>query len=214
MTMKLIENTVAAVITLVFSGLVLAESPAAGDIEKGKEIATGICAGCHNADGNSAIPIYPVLAGQYAGYTAKQLNDFKSAEGEVAKRDNPIMAPLAATLSQEDIESLAAYYAQQEPKPGTVSDASLVKEGKKLYLGGNLDNSIPACSSCHSPDGRGIPPHYPRIDGQHAAYTLSQLQAFRQGTRKNDTHNTMQTVVSRMSEQEMKAVSEFIATLR
>ncbi|WP_347888523.1 cytochrome c [Nitrosomonas europaea] len=211
--MKFIGTTVAA-IALTFSGFVFAESPAAGDVEKGKEIAAGICAGCHNADGNSAIPLYPILAGQYPGYIAKQLNDFKVVEGETVKRDNQIMAPMVATLSQDDIENLAAYYSQQKLQPGTASDASLVETGKKLYQGGNLENSIPACSSCHSPNGQGIPPHYPRIDGQHPAYTLSQLQAFRQGTRKNDTNSTMQTIVSRMSEQEMQAVSEYIATLR
>ncbi len=211
--MKFIGTTVAA-IALTFSGFVFAETPAAGDVEKGKEIAAGVCAGCHNADGNSTIPLYPILAGQYPGYIAKQLHDFKATEGEVAKRDNQIMAPMAANLSEEDITSLAAFYSQQKPQSGTVSDESLVEAGKRLYQGGNLENSIPACSSCHSPNGQGIPPHYPRIDGQHPAYTLSQLQAFRQGTRRNDTNGTMRTVVSRMSEQEMKAVSEYIATLR
>ena len=211
--MKLIGTTVAA-IALTFSSFVFAESPAAGDVEKGKEIAAGICAGCHNADGNSTIPIYPVLAGQEPGYTAKQLHDFKAAEGKTAARDNMIMAPMVATLSESDIENLAAYYSQQKPQPGTVGDTSLVEEGKKLYQGGNLENFIPACSSCHSPNGQGIPPHYPRIDGQHAAYTLSQLQAFRLGTRNNDTNSAMQMIVSRMSEQEMKAVSEYITTLR
>lgn len=211
--MKLIGTTIAT-IALTFSGLVFAESPATGDVEKGKEIAAGICAGCHNADGNSVIPIYPILAGQYPGYIAKQLHDFKAAEGETAKRDNQIMAPMVATLSDDDIANLATYYSQQKPQAGSVSDASLVEAGKKLYQGGDLEHSIPACSSCHSPNGQGIPPHYPRIDGQYPAYTLSQLQAFRQGTRKNDTNSTMQTIVSRMSEQEMKAVSEYIATLR
>lgn len=211
--MKFIGTTVAA-IALTFSGFVFAEFPAAGDAEKGKEIAAGICAGCHNVDGNSTIPLYPILAGQYPGYIAKQLHDFKVVEGEAVKRDNQIMAPMVATLSQDDIENIAVYYSQQKPQPGTASDVSLVEAGKKLYQGGNLENSIPACSSCHSPNGQGIPPHYPRIDGQHPAYTLSQLQAFRVGTRKNDTNDTMQTIVSRMSEQEMQAVSEYIATLR
>jgi len=211
--MKLTGITVAA-IALTFSGFVSAKSPAAGDAEKGKEIAAGICAGCHNPDGNSAIPIYPILAGQYPGYLAKQLHDFKAAEGETAKRDNQIMAPMSATLSEDDIANLAAFYSQQKPQPGPVTDASLVQAGERLYQGGNLENAIPACSSCHSPNGRGIPPHYPRIDGQHPGYTFSQLQAFRQGTRKNDTNSAMQTIVSRMSEQEMKAVSEYIATLK
>ncbi|HRQ05585.1 MAG TPA: cytochrome c [Nitrosomonas halophila] len=212
--MKLIENA-AVVITLMFSSFALAGSPFTdGDAEKGKEIAMGVCAGCHNADGNSIIPTNPILAGQYAVYTAKQLMDFKPEEGAPAKRDNPVMASMVAPLSQDDMQNLAAYYAQQAPQPGMGSDESLIDLGKQLYNGGNLENLIPACSSCHSPDGKGIPPHYPRLAGQHAAYTLSQLQAFRQGTRQNDTNNTMQSIVSRMSEQEMKAVSEFITTLK
>ncbi|BBL34523.1 cytochrome c4 [Nitrosomonas stercoris] len=211
--MKFIGTTVAA-IALTFSGLAFAESPATGDIEKGKEIASGVCAGCHNVDGNSAIPIYPILAGQEAGYTAKQLNDFKVVDGEETKRSSEIMAPMVAMLSADDMTNVAAYYAQQTPKAGVASDESLLEEGKRLYQGGNLEDDIPACSSCHSPNGQGIPPHYPRIDGQHPGYTFSQLHAFRQGTRKNDTNDAMQMIVSRMSEHEMKAVSEYIATLR
>lgn len=200
--------------TLTFSSAVFADASAAGDIERGKEIAAGICAGCHNPDGNSPVPLYPILAGQDASYLVKQIADFKGENGETPKRRSEIMAPMAATLSEEDTINVAAFYAQQEPQPGNISDPSLVETGKRLYQGGDLDDAIPACSSCHSPDARGIPPHYPKIAGQHAAYTLSQLQAFRQGTRKNDTNDTMRTVVSRMNEHEMKAVSEYIATLK
>lgn len=212
--MKLIEKLL-AVLALMFSSYVLADSPFIdGDAEKGKKIAMGVCAGCHNADGNSIIPANPILAGQYAEYTVKQLMDFKSGDEEPARRENPIMASMVAALSQDDMKNAAVYYAQQKPKPGIVNDESLLDKGKKLYQGGNLDNTIPACSSCHSPNGQGIPPHYPRLDGQHAAYTLSQLQAFRQGTRKNDMNDAMRTIVSRMSAQEMEAVSEYIASLK
>jgi len=212
--MKLIEKSL-AVLALIFSSHVLADSAFIdGDAGKGKEVAMGICAGCHNADGNSIIPTYPVLAGQFAEYTVKQLMDFKSENEKPARRENQIMASMVATLSQDDMKNVAVYYAQQKPEPGIVNDESLLDTGKKLYQGGNLENTIPACSSCHSPNGQGIPPHYPRLDGQHAAYTLSQLQAFRQGTRKNDMNEVMRTIVSRMSVQEMKAVSEYIASLR
>lgn len=204
-----------AVLVLIFSTPIFADFPfIKGDADKGKEIAAGVCAGCHNADGNSILPANPILAGQYAEYTAKQLMDFKSENKTPARRENPIMASMTAILTQEDMNNVAVYYAQQTLKPGVVNDESLLAMGKKLYQGGNLEHAIPACASCHSPNGQGIPPHYPRLDGQHAAYTLSQLRAFRQGIRKNDINNTMQTIVSHMSEQEMKAVSEFIATLR
>lgn len=212
--MKLIEKLL-AVLALIFSSHVLADSPFIdGDAGKGKEVAAGICAGCHNADGNSVIPNYPVLAGQFAEYTIKQLMDLKSENEKPARRENQIMASMVATLNQDDMKNVAVYYAQQKPGPGIVNDGSLLDTGKKLYQGGNLENTIPACSSCHSPNGQGIPPHYPRLDGQQAAYTLSQLQAFRQGTRKNDMNEAMRTIVSRMSVQEMKAVSEYIASLR
>lgn len=214
--MKISEIIVAALV-LILSCPAFANSVIpGGDAEKGKQIAEGICAGCHNPDGNSIIPDNPILAGQYAEYTVKQLKNFRSDNKKAAKRDNPIMASMVASLSDDDMENLAAYYAQQQPKTGisNASDESLLELGKKIYLGGNLENTVPACSSCHLVTGQGIPPHYPRLTGQHAAYTLSQLQAFRHGTRSNDINQSMQTVVSRMSVKEMKAVSEYISTLK
>lgn len=214
--MKISEIIVTALV-LVFSGYTFANPTiATGDAEKGKEIATGICAGCHNPDGNSIIPNNPILAGQYAKYTAKQLNDFKPGDDKPAKRENPIMVSMVANLSGDDMENLAAYYAQQKPQAGirNTKKESVLELGKKMHLSGNLENAIPACSSCHSVTGQGIPPHYPRLKGQHATYIYAQLQAFRQGTRNNDLNSSMQTIVSRMSVKEMKAVSEYISTLK
>jgi len=212
-----ISEIIASILMLILSGLAFA-NPAVpgGNAEKGKEIAEGICAGCHNSDGNSIIPNNPILAGQYAEYTVKQLKDFKPGNKKSAKRDNPIMASMVASLSDDDMENLAAYYAQQQPQAGinNTSDESVLELGERIYLSGNLGNAVPACSSCHSVTGQGIPPHYPRLGGQHATYTFSQLQAFRHGTRINDINSSMQTVVSRMTVKEMKAVAEFISTLK
>lgn len=212
-----ISVIIASALMLILSGLAFA-NPAvpSGDAEKGKEIAAGICAGCHNSDGNSIIPNNPILAGQYAEYTAKQLRDFRAGNKKSARRDNPIMASMVANLSDEDMENIAAYYAHQQPQAGSnnTNDQSVLELGEKIYLSGNLENAVPACSSCHSVTGHGIPPHYPRLGGQHATYTFSQLQAYRHGTRANDINNSMQTVVSRMTVKEMKAVSEFISTLK
>lgn len=213
--MRIVKNT-AVVLAFIFSNQIFAETPGSqGDPEKGKEIAAGVCSGCHSADGNSIIPINPTLAGQHAEYLFKQLMDFKVEGDAPAKRDNQVMASMVATLSVEDIKNLGAYYAQQKTKPLTNNNAdeSLLELGKRVYNGGNLENNVPACSSCHSPNGAGMPPHYPKLAGQHATYTISQLDAFRQGSRANDLNNSMQMSVLRLSVQEKRAVAEYISTL-
>lgn len=214
--MKVIKNIV-IITALIFSNQTLADATKVvqGNFEKGKEIASGVCAGCHNADGNSVIPTNPTLAGQHAEYLLKQLKDFKVEEEAPAKRDNPIMSSMVAPLSVDDMKDLAVFYAQQKLQPANHNvDESQLELGKRVYNGGNLENSVPACSSCHSPNGAGIPPFFPKLAGQHADYTLSQLEAFRQGTRANDINNTMQMIVLRLSAQEKKAVAEYISTLK
>lgn len=93
-------------ITLAITTAAMMAAPAfAADVEAGKS-KSAMCAACHGAEGVSAIPMYPNLAGQKAAYVAKQLKDFKSGS-----RKDPVMAPMAMGLSDADIENLAAYYA-------------------------------------------------------------------------------------------------------
>lgn len=187
---------------------------ATGDAAKGQEIAAGVCAGCHGADGNSIIPNFPSLAGQHPGYLLKQLMEFKADENGKAVRNNAAMTPMVAELSKEDMENLAAFYASQERAPGKVSDDSdLVALGKILYHGGNIENGVPACASCHGPSGTGIPPHYPALAGQHADYTMTQLDMFNKRERTND-NKVMQQVLTRMSGAEKHAVSVYIQGMR
>jgi len=181
-----------------------------GDPNKGKKIASKVCAGCHNADGNSIIPSNPILAGQHSEYITKQLLNFKSQDNKPAERKSQVMAAMVAPLSTEDMKNLGAYYAQQEPIPGSAKNKELAEQGEKIYRGGIIESGLPACSGCHSPNGNGIPPHYPRLAGQHAVYTAAQLRAFRTEQRANDAKNVMREIVSRMSEKEMEAVAEFI----
>ena len=217
--MKLISKIVACV-ALSLSSQIFAETTPAetgkskGDAAKGQQIATQVCAACHSADGNSIIPANPSLSGQHAEYITKQLNNFKSEDGKPAARESPIMGAMVAPLSAEDMKNLGAYYAQQTPKPGAAQDKSLAERGEKIYRGGNLDSGVPACASCHSPNGIGIPPVYPRLSGQHSEYTLAQLRAFRTDQRTKDANNEMHMIASRMSEREMEAVAEFISGLR
>lgn len=184
-----------------------------GDATKGKEIAAGVCAGCHNADGNSVIPINPILSEQHAEYITKQLMDFKAEDDKPVVRNNPIMSSMVATLSVDDMKDLGAFYAQQTSKQAlsTETDENTLELGEIIYRGGNIENEVPACASCHSPDGSGIPPHYPRLAGQYSAYTLAQLNAFNEGSRKN---SVMLKVVSRMSAKEKRAVAMFISSLK
>ena len=139
--------------------------------------------------------------------------NFKSQDNKPAERKSPVMAAMVAPLSAEDMKNIGAYYAQQEPTPGAAKDKELAEQGEKIYRGGNIESGLPACSGCHSPNGSGIPPHYPRLAGQHAVYTVAQLRAFRTEQRANDTNSVMREIVSRMSEKEMEAVAEFISGL-
>jgi cytochrome c553 len=178
-----------------------------GNVAAGQAKAA-VCAGCHGADGNGgADPLWPKLAGQDPAYIAKQLADFKSGA-----RKDPIMAGMAAPLSAADMRNIGAYYASLKPKPGAARDAQLAKQGEKIYRGGNAKMGVSACMSCHGPSGHGIPPRFPKISGQNAAYGQKQLLAFKTSSRANDGE-TMTRIAFRMSEHEIKAVSEYMAGL-
>jgi cytochrome c553 len=193
---------------------VLAQGVVKGDAAKAQQIVTQVCAACHAADGNSAIPVNPSLASQHPEYTYKQLMNFKSQGGKPAERNNGVMAGMVANLSDDDMKNLAAYFASQKAKPGVARDAKLVKQGEAIYRGGVAAKGIPACASCHSPNGAGMPAQFPRLAGQHVDYTSSQLKAFRVGQRANDVAQMMRGVAAKMSDQEIAAVSEYIAGLR
>jgi cytochrome c553 len=180
-----------------------------GDPAAAQPLATSLCAACHGADGNSPIPVNPNLAGQHPEYLAKQLMDYKSGE-----RKNPIMQPIAAGLSENDIRNLAAYFAAQTPRLGVARDIDLAETGQKLYRGGNAGSGVAACAGCHSPTGAGVPAPFPRLKGQHPEYTATQLRAYRSGERANDPNSTMRTIASRMTEAEINAVAEYAAGLK
>lgn len=185
-----------------------------GDPAKAQQIVTQVCTACHAADGNSLIPANPSLSGQHPEYTYKQLRNFKSQGGKPAERNNGVMAGMVANLSEDDMKNLAAYFAVQKPKPRVARDATLAKQGEAIYRGGIQAKGVAACASCHAPNGVGMPAQFPRLAGQHAEYTAAQLTAFRAGQRANDPAQMMRGVAAKMNDQEIKAVSEYIAGLR
>jgi cytochrome c553 len=170
---------------------------------------SAVCAVCHGADGNSTNALWPKLAGQHENYIVQQLKNFQSGD-----RQDPSMSPQAANLSEQDMLDLAAYFSNQTIKGGSAFKDSLML-GQKIYRGGNKETGVAACIACHGPNGKGNPAaEYPTISGQHAAYTLKQLQDYKSGKRKaTDKAEIMRDIAIRMSEAEMQAVTNYIQGL-
>lgn len=215
----MIRRTALALVFSSFSLLAQANeeakaAPAPVDTSKGQTIAGSLCVGCHGADGNSPVPVNPILAGQVKEYLYKQLTNFKMVDGKPAARANPIMMGMAAALSDEDMKSLAAWFSSQTQKPAAAKDEKLVAAGQKLWRGGDLAKGIPACAGCHGASGAGLPAQFPRLAGQYAEYTEAQLKQFRAGERANDAEKVMRMIAEKMSDNEIKAVAEYAAGLR
>lgn len=165
------------------------------------------CVSCHGAGGNSTIAANPKLAGQGVAYLHKQLVDFTTPE-----RNQAIMTTYAKLLTDDEKKNLAAYLGTQVAKPGAAKNKDTVELGKKIYRGGIAEKKVPACASCHGANGAGLPAQYPRLAGQNQDYTYAQLGLFSSGHRSNGP--MMATISKRMSDDEMKAVSDYIAGLK
>ncbi|QMT61759.1 cytochrome c [Legionella sp. PC997] len=168
-----------------------------------------VCSACHGQQGNSPNPDWPNIAGQHPKYFIKQLNDMKDS----ALRNAPTMNALVATLSKQDMDDLAAYYAKMPLAKGSTPKEFLTR-GEQIYRGGDFAKRITACIACHGPKGTGnAQAGFPILSGQHAAYTVLQLNAFKDGKRKNDLNHIMQDISSRMSQEDMEAVAHYIEGL-
>ena len=192
------------------SGLTMAGSALAGDAVAGKA-KSAACGGCHGFDGNSQIVMYPKLAGQNEAYITKQIKDFKAD----STRKNEIMKSMVAALSDEDAADIGAYFQAQSLSAAATFDETKIAAGRELYKGGNLQTGLPACQACHGPKGSGTAGiGYPQLGGQYVDYTLAQLKAFKDGSRMNDDKELMRSVVKNMSEEDMIAVANYIASLK
>jgi cbb3-type cytochrome c oxidase subunit III len=190
------------------------EAHAKADPAKGKVIAETICVACHGADGNSPASANPNLAGQVEQYIYKQLKNFKAVDGKPAARNNPIMAGMAAPLSDEDMKNVAAWFASQKQKPAAAKDEKQIALGQKIWRQGDFKKGVPACAGCHGPAGAGLPAQYPRLAGQFPEYTEAQLKTFRTEERANDPEKMMRMIAAKLSDVEIKAVAEYAAGLR
>ena len=192
-------------LTLFLLGLVGACGAwAQADEARAKKIVMGSCFICHGAEGESSSEIFPHLAGQHAQYIAKQLENFKSG-----KRKSTAMADMVAKLNSEDMQALGRYFEKQQHAPVTPKDTELAAVGAYIYNHGNKYSGLPACASCHGPEAKGTVA-LPRLAGQFAIYTETQLKQFNKRERTND-NAVMHAIVSKMTELEMVSVAEYLS---
>ncbi|TPH13404.1 c-type cytochrome [Litorilituus lipolyticus] len=189
---------------------VVTSSPAAaiynGDIKAGQS-KSGMCVACHGVDGNSAVPMYPSIAGQSASYITKQLADFKSG-----LRVDPVMAGMVAALTEEDMRDLGAYFAVQAAKAGSGETNA---EGHKLYFGGDSAKGITACIACHGVKGKGMQQAaFPAVAAQSKDYLKKQLTSFRDGSRANDNSKIMRNIAIKLSDAQIDALAQYMSGLK
>lgn len=171
-----------------------------------------VCAACHGADGlgNQAAG-YPALAGLPAPYIARQLDAFVQGT-----RINPVMKQMAGTLTPAQRKQVAGYYAAMKIPARPAPNPMPAGEGARLAMdgawGGKL-TGLPACDSCHGPQGIGVGDVFPRLAGQPAAYLEAQLGDWQSGSRKNDPLHLMRNVAGKLSAAQIKAVAAYYAAL-
>jgi cytochrome c553 len=186
------------------------QAVAEGDASAG-QAKSAICAACHGADGNSVVPNWPKLAGQHTAYMVRQVTLIKSGARPV-----PEMLGFVATMSDQDIQDIAAWFSSQTNNGG-VADESAVYLGQRIYKAGNVETGVPACMSCHGPGGEGNPlAGYPALAGQHSMYTNKMLTGFRAGDywgEDDGPSQVMSGVAARLSKEEIEAVANYIQGL-
>lgn len=179
-----------------------------GDPVAGKSKAE-MCFGCHGEDGNSADPEFPKLAGQYGSYMTKQVRDYLSG-----LLSHQTMGSMAATVSDEDMDDISAYFASQPMMKGDAPSNNQL--GKQLFENDDLPKMKVSCKSCHGATGKGLTPEnpvYPVIGGQHKVYLLGQMLKFRKSARNNSTGGVMNTTVHSLSDAELEALADYISGL-
>jgi len=187
-------------------GLALPWAAPAADLDRARQIASGRCFLCHGMAGESSSELFPRLATQNATYLAKQLRDFQSGA-----RKGTAMNDMARGLTPEEINALGAFYAAQSADPHPPADPQLAAAGRTLYANGKPEAGVLACASCHGANAHGSEA-LPRLAGQQALYLEKQLKQFLARERTNDTA-VMHEVAVKLSEREIKALAEYLASV-
>ncbi|WP_296405488.1 c-type cytochrome [Psychrobacter sp.] len=194
------------------------------DAAAGQKIVENNCAACHGMMGVSVVPTQPNLAGQNVRYLFKQLRNFKTGY-----RINGIMQAQIANLNEQDLANVAGYFSEQKPWGAFAGNPATAEEASHLFLGGDKKRGVIACSGCHDPKGAGNAyAAFPRIGGQHAEYLGIQLKRFRAAGRDDDVpkdqkrfndgakegdKGMMQVVASKLSDRDIKILSQFVSAV-
>jgi len=196
------------ILAATISGAIVSNSALPASVEAGAAKAV-VCQACHGANGNSANPEWPSLAGIGADYMAEQLKNFKDG-----KRPNPVMMPNAMTLSDDDMANLGAYF-DSLTNTGLEADPSYWQAGQKLYRAGDAARAIPACMACHGPTGRGNEPaKFPALRGQQSVYVMKQLNDYASGARTTGPNGIMPTISKRLSPDDIRNLASYLQGLR
>jgi cytochrome c553 len=202
--------------------LVGVASPSAEpDLERGRAVVMGAatttsprsaCHTCHGMQGaGDSSGAFPRLSGQSAWYLYKQLKDYASGQ-----RQNDVMSPIAKTLSDQQMEDVAAFYAAQQETaaaPRPEPDTLLLQRGAAISATGLPDKGVAACVNCHGPSGRGLPPSFPYLAGQYGPYIELQFRFWKEGARRNDPLGVMQHIAQQLSEEDIRAVAAYFASM-
>jgi cytochrome c553 len=187
-----------SLLSLLLPALLAANAAHAG-VEEGKA-KEEVCGACHGVDGNSVTSDHPILAGQASRYIYLQLKDYK--EG---RRKHAQMTPMVANLNKQEMRDLGDYFAAQKLKPVALqADGANLARSKKVAE----DALWPMCH----PGGFAGQNEVPHVAGQHQAYVLRRLMAFKQKERTNDAGN-MQSMMRNISDEDIEALSHYIANI-
>ncbi len=186
-----------------------ADAQAGAAIAKNGSGTATACMQCHGANGEGqAAAGFPRLAGQGKNYLAKQLADFKAKT-----RINPVMQPIANTLTSAQINDVADYYASLpawKPSASAAPETAQSQRGAQIAQRGKWNMDMPACFACHGENGAGIAPHFPALAGLGATYTAAQIKNWQTGARSNDPQGLMKSVADKLSADDIAAISAYL----
>lgn len=190
-----------------------AAAPAAPAGAKSIEAKVAMCIGCHGIPGYQAsfpeVHKVPMISGQGAKYIAAALTAYKNGD-----RKHPTMRGIAQSLSEQDINDIAAYYEQHGKESGKALTEKPSRE-PNAQVAALLQKA--ACASCHGANlSKPIDPSYPKIAGQHADYMFVALKAYKEDA-KNGTvgrnNAVMGAIAKQFSNAELKALAGYVASL-